>query len=201
MFNSAFSPAFSLAFTSAFNPNFNPVFNAAVNPEGMGLAGNPAVHSDPTHQDGENIASDKVTGLGEESVSNETGSENSQAASVGIVPQSPLVLESVTTPWLAEADVFIEYFSRINVYHYSGTRNDALPYYVVSGGSRDPPTRHGLGPEAESDTLPHRTQAVNIPLRDGLAFDGTLYMPGGDVPTSGPPGLVVFHGSGFVTAS
>ncbi|KAG5798072.1 hypothetical protein H9Q69_002885 [Fusarium xylarioides] len=203
-FSPAFNPAFNLAFNPAFafDTNYNPAFNAAVNPEGMGLAGNSAVHSDLTHQDGENIASDKVTGLGEESVSNETCHENSQAASVGIASQAPLVLESVATPWLAEADVFVEYFARVNVYHYSGTRNAALPYYFVSGGSRDPPTRFfmrcknhpvcdfatpnktslethhqrcmaplngGMQPwsrprKAASDTLPHRTQDVNIPL-------------------------------------
>ncbi|KAF4950425.1 hypothetical protein FSARC_13205 [Fusarium sarcochroum] len=45
------------------------------------------------------------------------------------------------TPWLADANVFADYFAKINVYLYAPSNKTALPPSHSVGGSRDPPTR------------------------------------------------------------
>lgn len=54
-------------------------------------------------------------------------------------------------------------------------------------------------PTPDPATLSYHTEDFKIPLRDGFEVDARSYMPNGDVPSDGRPGLVVFHGGGFVT--
>ncbi|RKL37644.1 hypothetical protein BFJ72_g7729 [Fusarium proliferatum] len=54
-------------------------------------------------------------------------------------------------------------------------------------------------PKPDPATLSYHTKDFKIPLRDGFEVDARSYIPNGDVPSDGRPGLVVFHGGGFVT--
>ncbi|KAK7407883.1 hypothetical protein QQX98_009942 [Neonectria punicea] len=54
--------------------------------------------------------------------------------------------------------------------------------------------RHKPDPE----TLSYRMEDFKIPMREGFQVDARSYTPKGDVPSSGRPGLIVFHGGGFL---
>ncbi|KAM0225759.1 hypothetical protein ACHAQD_000718 [Fusarium lateritium] len=51
----------------------------------------------------------------------------------------------------------------------------------------------------DPETLSYEVKDFKIPLRDGFEVNAQSYMPKGDVPSDGRPGLVVFHGGGFVS--
>ncbi|KAI8718894.1 Abhydrolase-3 domain-containing protein [Fusarium sp. LHS14.1] len=52
-------------------------------------------------------------------------------------------------------------------------------------------------PRPDPDSLSYRMEDIKIPLRDGLEVDARVYTPK-DAPSDGCPGIVVFHGGGFV---
>ncbi|KAF4455422.1 hypothetical protein F53441_2211 [Fusarium austroafricanum] len=56
-----------------------------------------------------------------------------------------------------------------------------------------------LRPKPDSDTFSYCMQDFKIPLRDGFEVDARSYTPKGSAPPDGRPGLIVFHGGGFVT--
>lgn len=51
----------------------------------------------------------------------------------------------------------------------------------------------------DPETLPCEVKDFKIPLRDGFEVSAQSYTPKGNSPSDGRPGLVVFHGGGFVT--
>lgn len=51
----------------------------------------------------------------------------------------------------------------------------------------------------DPETVPYNLKDFKIPLRDGFEVSAQSYTPKGDVPSDGRPGLVVFHGGGFVS--
>lgn len=54
-------------------------------------------------------------------------------------------------------------------------------------------------PKPDPATLSYYTKDFKISLRDGFEVDARSYVPNGDMSPDGRPGLVVFHGGGFVT--
>jgi len=54
-------------------------------------------------------------------------------------------------------------------------------------------------PKPDPETLLYLMQDFKIPLRDGFEVNARSYTPKGNTPSGGRPGLLVFHGGGFVT--
>ncbi|KAF5025033.1 hypothetical protein F66182_2901 [Fusarium sp. NRRL 66182] len=55
-----------------------------------------------------------------------------------------------------------------------------------------------LWSKADLETLSYRMHDFKIPMRDGFQVNVRSYTPKGDAPSEGRPGLVVFHGGGFI---
>jgi acetyl esterase/lipase len=54
-------------------------------------------------------------------------------------------------------------------------------------------------PKPDPETLSYQMQDFKIPLRDGFEVNARSYTPNHWTPSDGRPGLIVFHGGGFVT--
>lgn len=52
-------------------------------------------------------------------------------------------------------------------------------------------------PAPDPDSLSYHMQDIKIPLRDGHEVDARVYTPK-DAPSDGCPGIIVFHGGGFM---